>query len=81
MIKVTKEEFETFIKNYGSNLSRRRLGFITPSPTIYCDFTLAPKLPLGIEKIYEYIVAEYVDPDPYDENSTEEYYICKEFYK
>ncbi len=81
MIKVTKEEFETFIKNYGSNLSKRRLGFITPSPTIYCDFTLSPELPSGIEKTHKCLVAEYIEPSPYDENSIEEYYIYKKFYK
>lgn len=77
MKKVTKEEFEEFIKNYDGPgvLYPRDINFITPSSTIYCDLELHPEMNPGIDRIFACLVAEHVYPDAYDKHSVDKYYI------
>lgn len=80
-MQVTKEEFEAFIKNYDGpeGLYPYRIEFTTPSSTIYCDYGIATTAPPGIARIQACMVAEHIDPNPYDENSCDKYYIYKTF--
>lgn len=77
MRKVTKEEFEEFIKNYDGpgELCSHEINFTTPSSTIYCDFGLHPEMKPGLERISACLVAEHVYPDAYDKHSVDKYYI------
>ena len=80
-MQVTKEEFEALIKNYDGpgGLYSHEIGFTTPSSTIYCDFGIAPTMPPGIARIQACMVAEHIDPNPYDKNSCDKYHIYKTF--
>lgn len=77
MKKVTKEEFEEFIKNYDGpgGLYSHDINFTTPNSTIYCDFGLHPEMEPGLERISACLVAEHVYPDVYVKDSKDEYYI------
>ena len=80
-MQVTKEEFEAFIKNYDGpeGLYSHEVWFTTPTSTIYCDFRIAPTMPPGIARIQACMVAEHIDPNPYDKNSCDKYHIYKTF--
>ena len=80
-MQVTKEEFEAFIKNYDGlgGLYSHEIGFTTSSSTIYCDFGIAPTMPSGIARIQACMVAEHINPNPYDKNSCDKYHIYKTF--
>lgn len=60
MKKVTKEEFEKFIKEYPRELFARDIDFTTPSSTVYYDSKLHPDMNPGLERLGACIVAEYV---------------------
>ena len=77
MRKVTKTEFEEFIKNYkgSEELYSRDIGFTTPRSTMYWDFGLNPGRGTELERLSICLVAEHVYPNVYDKESVDKYYI------
>lgn len=72
-VRVTKEEFENFIKNYPSKLEEHWIFFCTPAIITWNDFSAGRKYPETIvAKTYD-----YSDPVEYGTKESDKEYLIK----